>query len=216
VLPAGIPARVRSSGFKDQLHIFLDPGFVTRVAAEAFELDPARVSVSAFHGLDLPHLRLPMLAVAAELAAEAGGVRLAAESLANVLAVRLIRHMLKPRAVVLRQPGALSRSRLRSVLEYIEEHLDSALTLERIASAANLSAFHFARQFKATIGSTPHQYVIARRVERAQQLLQFEGDLSLAHIAARAGFSDQSHFSHHFRRAVGITPGQFRKAARIA
>jgi AraC family transcriptional regulator len=216
LFPAGSPARVRSSGFKDQLHVFLQPGLVTRAAEEAFELDPASVSVSAFHGLDLPQLRLSMLAVSAELASEAGGARLAAESLGNMLAVQLIRQILKPRAVVLRPPGALSRPRLRSVLEYIEEHLDSALTLASLASAANLSAFHFARQFKASVGATPHQYVIARRVQRAQQLLQFEGDLSLAQIAVSAGFSDQSHFSLHFKRAVGITPAQFRKSARIA
>jgi AraC family transcriptional regulator len=62
----------------------------------------------------------------------------------------------------------------------------------------------------------PHQYVIARRVERAKQLLQGRGDLSLAEVAARAGFSDQSQLSHHFKRLVGVTPGQFRTPARIA
>jgi AraC family transcriptional regulator len=60
----------------------------------------------------------------------------------------------------------------------------------------------------------PHRYVIARRVERARQLLQQGGDLSLAEIAARAGFSDQSQFSHHFKHLVGVTPGQFRMSAR--
>src|ERR671924_717403 len=77
----------------------------------------------------------------------------------------------------------------------IEEHLDTGLTLEQMAAAAHLSAYHFARQFKAATGMPPHQYVIARRVERAQQLLQPDSDLSLAEIAAHAGFSDQSQFS---------------------
>jgi AraC family transcriptional regulator len=85
-----------------------------------------------------------------------------------------------------------------------------------LASAAHLSAYHFARQFKAATGLPPHQYVIGRRVDRAQQLLRPDGDLSLAEIAARAGFSDQSQFSHHFKRLVGVTPSQFRKCARIA
>jgi AraC family transcriptional regulator len=61
-----------------------------------------------------------------------------------------------------------------------------------------------------------HQYVIARRVERAQQLLQQDRDLCLAEIAACAGFSDQSQFTHHFKRVVGVTPGQFQMSARIA
>jgi AraC-like DNA-binding protein len=56
----------------------------------------------------------------------------------------------------------------------------------------------------------PHQYVIRRRVERAQHLLRADGGLSLVEIALRVGFSDQSQFSSHFKRIVGITPGQFR------
>jgi AraC family transcriptional regulator len=82
-------------------------------------------------------------------------------------------------------------------------------------AAAHLSVYHFARQFKAATGLPPHQYVILRRVERAKELLQAGTDLSLAEVAARAGFSDQSRFSHHFKRLVGVTPGQFRMSARI-
>ena len=57
LVPAGSPARVRSSGRRDQLHIFLEPGLVERVAAEAFGLDPARLTVPPLDGLDLPELR---------------------------------------------------------------------------------------------------------------------------------------------------------------
>jgi AraC family transcriptional regulator len=85
-----------------------------------------------------------------------------------------------------------------------------------MAAVARLSPYHFARQFKAATGLPPHQYVIARRVDRAQQFLQDGGDLSLAEIAVCAGFSDQSQFCRHFKRIVGVTPGQFRTPARIA
>jgi AraC family transcriptional regulator len=85
-----------------------------------------------------------------------------------------------------------------------------------MAAVARLSVYHFARQFKAATGLPPHQYVIARRVERAKQLLQEGGDLSLAEVAACAGFSDQSQFCHHFKHLVGVTPGQFRTPAKIA
>jgi AraC family transcriptional regulator len=109
----------------------------------------------------------------------------------------------------------LPRGRLRAVVEYIEERLDAGPTLEQMAAVARLSPFHFARQFKASTGLPPHQYVIARRIERAKQLLQGGGGLTLAQVAARAGFSNQSHFSHHFKRLVGVTPGQFQTPARI-
>ena len=155
-----------------------------------------------------------MLAVNDELTVDAAGGRLAAESLANLLAVHLIRNASAPRPPARRADGALPQGKLRAVVEYVEEYLDAGLTLEQMAAAAHLSVYHFARQFKAAAGVPPHQFVILRRVERAKQLLQ--GDLPLAEVAACAGFSDQSQFSSHFKRLVGVTPGQFRKPARTA
>ena len=78
---------------------------------------------------------------------------------------------------------------------------------------ARLSPYYFARQFKRATGLPPHQYVIARRVERAKRVLQTGGDFSLAQVAAHAGFSDQSQFSRHFKRLVGVTPREFRTRA---
>ena len=216
LLPAGTPALWRWRGHRDSLHVYLDPELVARVAAEAFDLDPARLTVPPLDGVDLPQLRAAMWAVGAELTAGAAGGRLAAESLANILAVHLIRHVSAPRRPTPGRNGALPRGRLRAVIEYIEEQLDASPTLEQMAAVARLSAYHFARQFKAATGLPPHQYVIGRRVERAKQLLQGGGDFNLAQVAAHAGFSDQSQFSHHFRRLVGVTPGHFRTPARIA
>ena len=216
LVPAGSPVWARSSGHKDELHIFLEPGLVARVAGEAFDLDPARLTVPPLDALDLPHLRAAMLAVDAELTAGGSGGPLAAESLANVLAVHLIRHVMAPRQPARGRDGTLPRVKLRAVVEYVEEHLDPGPTLEQMAAVAHLSPYHFARQFKQATGLPPYQYVILRRVEWAKHLLQTQSGLSLAEVAARAGFSDQSQFSHHFKRLVGVTPGQFRRSARIA
>jgi AraC family transcriptional regulator len=200
----------------DTLNLYLEPGLVARVAAEAFTLDPARLTVPPLDGLDLPHLRAVMAAVDGELVAGGAGGKLAAESLANVLAVHLIRHVLSPRRPERERDGALPRGRLRAVIEYVEERLDAGLTLEQMAAVARLSPYHFARQFKKATGLPPHQYVILRRVERAKQLLQAATDLSLAEVALHAGFSDQSVFCLHFKRLVGVTPRQFRTPARNA
>jgi AraC family transcriptional regulator len=167
-------------------------------------------------GLDLPQLRAAMWAVDAELTSGGAGGPLAAESLANLLAVGLIRHVLAPPDPARRRDGVLPRSTLRAVVDYIEAHLDAAPSLDQLAAVAGLSAYHFARQFRAATGLPPHQYVIARRVERAKQLLQTGTDTTLAEVAAHAGFSDQSVFSRHFKRLVGVTPGEFRTPARIA
>jgi AraC family transcriptional regulator len=215
LVPAGSPSLWRWSGHKDSLHVYLGPGLVARVTAEAFGLDPARLTVPPVDGPDLPQLRAALLAVDAELTAGGAGGPLAAESLANVLAVHLIRHVLAPRQPARRRDGTLPRAKLRAIVEYIEEHLDAGPTLEQLAAVARLSPHYFARQFKRATGLPPHQYVILRRVERAKQLLQARTDLSLAEVAAHAGFLDQSQFSFHFKRLVGVTPRQFRTPARI-
>jgi AraC family transcriptional regulator len=216
LVPAGSPVRWRCRGRRDLLNIHLDVGLVGRVAAEAFGLDTARLALPPLDGLDLPPLRAAMLAVGAELAGGGAGGPLAAESLANLLAVHLLRQVAAPRRLPHGRDGALPRARLRAVVEYVEEHLDASPTLEQMAAVARLSVYHFARQFRAATGRPPHQYVIARRVERARQHLEAGTDLSLAEVAGRAGFSDQSQFARHFKRHVGVTPGRFRRSARIA
>ena len=78
------------------------------------------------------------------------------------------------------------------------------------AAAAHVNPYHFARLFKAGTRLPPHQYVIARRVERAKELLRGRDRPPLAEVATEVGFSDQSHFTRHFRRLVGVTPRRFR------
>lgn len=77
-----------------------------------------------------------------------------------------------------------------------------------LAAVADLSPYHFARAFKRSVGSSPHRYVLRRRIERAKYHLA-AGELSLAAVALACGFGSQSHFSAHFRAATGLTPRQF-------
>jgi AraC family transcriptional regulator len=119
-----------------------------------------------------------------------------------------------PVGEVVRWPRVgLSERKRRAVLEYIDKHLAAALTVRDLAAVAHLSPYHFARLFKISTGLPPHQYVIARRVERAKQLLRGGDDWTLAQVAARSGFFDQGHFTRHFKRLVGVTPKYFRRIA---
>jgi AraC family transcriptional regulator len=93
------------------------------------------------------------------------------------------------------------------------ENLENNPTLEQMAGIVHLSSYHFARLFKAATGLAPHQFVIARRIERAQQLLRTNGRLGLAEVAFRSGFANQSHFCLHFKRIAGVTPRRFRENA---
>jgi AraC family transcriptional regulator len=210
VLPAGQARRAFWRGPTESVHIHLDPGLIATVAAEAFDLDPDRVELPAHAALTAPAIEAAIRAIDAELAAGAAGGRLLVESLSNALAVHLIRHALGTSPGRPQPRGGLPRRRLRAALEYIEEHLDTEIALEDLSAVVHLSAYHFARLFKASTGLPPHQYVITRRVERAKRLLRGGDDLSLAQVAARVGFWDQGHFTRHFKRLVGVTPGRFR------
>src|SRR5262249_34242101 len=132
------------------------------------------------------------------------------------LAVHLIRHVLAPRSPARGRDGTLPRGRLRAVVEYVEEHLDAGPSLEQLAAVARLSAYHFARQFKAATGLPPHQFVILRRVERAKPPLDAGTDVALGEVPLRAGFAAQSQFPPHSKRLVGVTPGRFGTPSRTA
>ena len=109
--------------------------------------------------------------------------------------------------------GGLTPRALQRIREYIDRHLEENVELETLADTAGLSKWHFARAFKQSVGMPPHFYLIQRRLERAQRLLA-ETDLSLAQIALKSGFSDQSHFSRRFRMFLGVTPRSFRWSQR--
>jgi AraC family transcriptional regulator len=214
LIPAGYPSRWRWSGAGESTHILVEPPLLLRVAAEALDLNPDRVTLPPVAVLSYPEVASAMQALDAELRAGGPGGRLVAESLGNVLAVHLLRRFAGSGPAAVQPGGVLPRHRLRAVIEYIDEHLGAELSLDDLAAVARLSPYHFARLFKNSTGLPPHQYVIARRVERAKELLGGRDVLPLAEIALETGFSSQSHFARHFKRLVGVTPRLFQAPAR--
>jgi AraC family transcriptional regulator len=118
----------------------------------------------------------------------------------------------------LRAGGAGGALMIESLATVLAVHLIRDTTgVHRPPARANLALpRRKLRPFKAATGLPPHQYVIGRRFERAQRLPQADRGLGLAEAALGAGFSDQSKFSFHCKRMVGVTPGQLRISARIA
>jgi AraC family transcriptional regulator len=94
------------------------------------------------------------------------------------------------------------------VVDFIETHLDEDVSLLVLARRAEVSPFHFARQFRATVGVTPHQFVLRQRVYKSVRLIK-AGALPLAQIALESGFHDQPHFTRAFRKVLGTTPGRY-------
>ena len=107
--------------------------------------------------------------------------------------------------------GGLAPGVLRNVLGFVDANLGEPLTLASLAHEAALSEYHFARMFRQSMGLAPHQYVMQRRMARAEQLVRHSA-LSLTDIALACGFSSASHFSNRFKSALGVTPSQLRTA----
>ena len=209
VIPSGQPFWARTEDFAENLAIYLDPSLVARAADEMSPRGGAPVVVEGCSPAD-PVMRHAGLALLAESRAEAPGGRLYVESLANLLAVHLLRHY-TARGAVAPPPsrGGLTGRTLRRVLAFIEENCEGDLSLAELARVGGMSTFHFAREFKRATGTTPHQYLIRLRVERAKALLT-GSELPLVEVGARAGFSHQSHFTRLFRRLTGTTPHSYR------
>jgi AraC family transcriptional regulator len=106
-------------------------------------------------------------------------------------------------------PG-LSNRRLLRVLAYIDANIGEPITLANLAAAAGLSRMYFARQFRAATGIRPHEFVLRRRIDRAQQLLTATSD-TLVDIGLSVGFQTQAHFTTVFKKIVGNTPRQWRR-----
>ena len=108
--------------------------------------------------------------------------------------------------------GGLSLSQLRHAMEFMHEHLAQDVRLEQIAEVLNLSAFHFAHQFRNSTGQTPYQYLLDQRMDYAKDLLQ-STEFSVQAIGALTGFRSPTNFVRAFRERVGATPGEWRKSA---
>lgn len=107
--------------------------------------------------------------------------------------------------------GGLSPWQIRKVTSHVEANLDRPIKNEELASLVRLNASHFGRAFRNSFGEPPHEYVIRRRVERAQGLM-LSTEASLSDIALDCGLADQSHLTRLFRRIVGESPRAWRRA----
>src|SRR5690606_6646191 len=106
--------------------------------------------------------------------------------------------------------GGLSPAALRRVQLFVQSNLSESIKLADLAKRAELSAFHFARAFKQSTGTTPRAYVEACRIAAAERLLG-ETALPLARVALMVGLGSQSRLTTAFRRATGLTPARYRR-----
>jgi AraC family transcriptional regulator len=154
----------------------------------------------------------PLLVLARLFEAECGALTSSEPLLGDSLALRLLALLSKagpePKADAAR--GGLTDRQIHLVREYIESRLGEAVDLVDLAGVVGLSPSHFHRAFRVSMGAPPHRWLTERRIQRAQELMLNRMN-SLADIAAETGFADQPHFTRVFSRAVGASPGAWRR-----
>jgi AraC family transcriptional regulator len=206
--PARMPYAIRWRGAVDAIAVEISPECVATIRG------PDETDETQFHHWSCDEnalLTQTVLALANDARAGSPAGPLYGECLGVAIVAELLRQCATaPNAHF---PRGLPPKRLHHVLDYIQSHLEGDLSLLSLATVAEVGIDGFVRLFKQSTGFSPHQYVLRRRIDRAQALL---GDpaLSLTEIAFRSGFSDQSHFTRMFHRFTGVPPRTYRATLR--
>ena len=211
IVPAGLSSKWRWRGQKEanNLQIYIKPTLLSKVAAEAGDINPDRIEIVNRFGVCDPQVQYIGFALLAELEAGSRAGRLYSESLGIALAVRLLEKYSVSKPFISQYSGGIPQHKLRLVTEYIRDNLDRKLTLAEISGIVGMNPYHLIRTFKQATGVTPHQYLRRSRIERAQILLT-KSNLPIVGISQQVGFKDQSHFTKVFRKLTGVTPKTYR------
>lgn len=210
LLPVNYPIDTRWNTFITVALVQLSPHIAAHFEDEAFRGDPARIQLlptQNFHDPLLEHLLNTLLH---DVHSPGPLGNLFAEQVSHIMMLHLLR---KYSTAFITSPtqfrhGQFNAAQLRVLNEYIAEHLDERIALSDLARTLHVSVPHFERTFRATLHRPPYRYVLERRIERAKELLG-EGKHSLHEVARLCGFANQSHFTRHFTRFVGVSPARF-------
>jgi len=213
--PAGMDFGIRVASTVHTIHLYLRRAFVGEVAGDIVIGDPVSLEILPRFGDSDPLIERLMFGVGDAMSDDDSAATPYVDYLGRAIAARLIRLHSSVSVTRQRRPitEAMTGIRLDRALEFIEASLAQSVDLPAMADAAGLSASHFARQFRATLGVAPHQYLVQRRVESAKRRLEAT-NASLAQIAFDCGFASQEHLTRMFKRLCGITPAAYRKDRR--
>lgn len=139
---------------------------------------------------------------------------LAADNIIATLAEALVVNDPSSRKAARGRPQKRAYSETDRARLFLDAHCTELVTSDALEKVSGLDRFSLTRQFRTHFGTAPYNYLIMRRLERARELLAAgEG---FAEAALQSGFADQSHFTRHFKRAYGVTPGRWRQMIHAA
>ena len=208
LLPQGTVDEVNWRGPTHRLAVAIHPRLITNALGKA--ADVADIEFAEHWNLADPHISALLLEMKAYLDEGSPIGTMYGESLTTALAVYLVKRYGVQSRTLSNYKGGLPRLRLKRVLDYIADNLAEDLSLSQLAAVAGMSSHYFSEMFKQSTGSTPHIYVLSRRIERAKEHLR-NSKLSIIDVGLEAGFPNPSHFSRVFRKLVGTSPSSFQR-----
>jgi AraC family transcriptional regulator len=213
VTEPAVPVRCVFRGPYDVLHLHVPNNLIAEYARDMIG-HPMAVLCSD----NVPHKDITVDALSRALleADRVGGSfgQLYADCIGIAIIAKLLASANRLAAAERPKVGELSRWRLKRAIDYFEGQLGKPVSLADVASAAGLTRMHFAAQFRAATGLRPHEYLLRRRIERAQEMLIGTG-MSLVDIALSVGFQTQSHFTSVFKRYAGQPPRAWRESRSV-
>lgn len=194
----------------DMLHVFLRQEIIDAVADDFHEGADMKRAISSSAGIDDGALRCFVSSIGASLG-NTHASPLEMDYLAYAVAAYLLHHhsvqgkpTINPRA-----PEALNASQIGIVTDYVEANMEAGITVAQLAEITGMGKARFLMRFKAATLTTPHQYVLERKIQRSKRLLT-QSRMDHFTIAALCGFVDQAHFASTFKRMVKMTPRDYR------
>src|SRR4029079_3282070 len=188
------------------------PDELLRAVALQLDRDPNDIEIADRFQMRDPVIEHIGWTLKADIDANLTGGRLLRDSLGVALAARLLQRHYRGSLPMREIRGGLSHTKLERVIAHIEDNLASKLSLPGIAEIAQMSVSHLKTLFRNSTGVPVYEYVLRRRVERAQLLLRNQR-FSIAEVAVATGFAHQSHRSPHIHRILGYTPSSVRRRA---
>ncbi len=207
LLPRGTVDEVNWAGPTQRMAVAIHPSLLTNALEEtAHESD---IELTEHWDLTDGHISALLLEMTADLDDGSPAGTIYGESLANALAVYLLKRYAVRRLMPVVHKGGLPGYRLKRVLDYIAGSLEENISLSQLAAIAGMSPHYFSDLFKQSTGRAPHNYVLLQRIERAKQRLR-DPKRSIIDAGLDAGFQNSSHFARMFRKLEGTTPSRFR------
>ena len=211
LMPAGHEVKWVVGTEQTFLHLYFAPDQLAPLALRLLDREPREVRLPELNFCDDPELGAGLVRLAS-LDWNDPGQRIAANELGHAaLAHVLARHAGRaPRGAI---RGGLAPALRRRLVDWLDARLERPVTVGEMAAFCALSETHFAHMFRASLGAAPHEWIVARRIERAAALLRSRRAPSLEEVARATGHASASHLVRRFKAVWGMTPGQYRAAA---